>query len=236
VTVANTLKDTLGKGIDVTANTANFLGFLVPAVLRLNELNPNIGSSLDLIELRVVTGGNILGITVEENLVSSKVTLATLPALQVAVNDLVVVHLNPAVTTTNETTTKGDCVAAAPNCYPNAWDVRGGANGMTYNGRVIVVRSANAGALQDGISWYNSNTAPAGQWFAETNALAAALQWVDCGGVACADNTAAIGISVDMYTSGTAATGNSVRRVSNTDTNAKADWLLGASSFGAANP
>ena len=240
VTVANTLKDTLAKGIDVTANTANFLGFLTPAVLRLNELNPNITNGLDLIELRVVTAGSILGITIEENLVNTKVTLATLPALQVAVDDLIVVHLTPPVNpdagvgVINETTTKGDCTDAT--CYPGAWDVRGAANGMTYSGRVIVVRTANAGALQDGISWFRTGSAPAAQWFAETNALGAATQWVDCGGVACVDNTGATGISVDSNGSGATAAGASVRRLSNTDTNAKADWGVGASTFGVANP
>ena len=74
VTVAATLKDTLGKGIDVTANTANFLGYLVPAVVRLNELNGNI-SGHDLVELRVMTAGNTLGITLEEDILAKVTTL-----------------------------------------------------------------------------------------------------------------------------------------------------------------
>ena len=232
VTVAATLKDTLGKGIDVTENTANFLGYLVPAVVRLNELNGNI-SGHDLVELRVMTAGNTLGITLEEDILA-KVTLVTLPALQVAVNDLIVVHLITAADggagVTNETTTKGDC--GDSTCYPNAWDVKG-TTGLTYSDRVVVVRSPNSGAIQDGIAWYRAGAFST--YYSELNALTAASQWVDCGGVACANNAAAQAVSVNN-TTGTTAGGNSVRRISNSDTNAAADWAVGASTFGAANP
>jgi hypothetical protein len=79
---------------------------------------------------------------------------------------------------------------------------------MTFSGRVIVVRGANAGALQDGISWYNSASAPSATWYLATNALAAALQWVNCGGNACADNTGATGISVNSNGCATNANGS----------------------------
>ncbi len=233
VTVANTIKDTQGKALG-NPNTANFLGFLVPAVLRLNELNPNIGSgnaTHDLIELRVVTAGNVNGITIDE----SGTTVATLPNLAVALDDLIVVHIgqgNGNVTT--ETATKADCADAS--CYAGAWDVKGStAAGLTYSGRIITVKSAGSGAIQDGIAWYRSGSNPSSTWYQDVNALATANQWVGCNG-SCADNTAAQTVAVDSNNSGATNLLNSIRRVSNTDTNAKADWALGAQSWGAANP
>jgi hypothetical protein len=231
VTVAATVMDTLTKGIDATAKTANFIGYVVPAVVRLDELNPAIAGGADLIELRVVTAGNLLGITLEENLVNNKVVLATLPNLAVEVDDLVVVHLD-ATGVTDETTSKTGCVGAV--CYPAAWDVKG-TTGLTNNARVIVVRGPNK-ALQDGISYYSSALTASATWYLETNALAAAMQWADCGGAACANNAAAMLISADFKGVGTTAATNSFRRIAATDTNTLADWGVGASSWGSPNP
>ncbi|CAN5429922.1 hypothetical protein BH09MYX1_BH09MYX1_39340 [soil metagenome] len=232
VTVANTVKDTLGKTIGNTGNTANFLGYVVPATVRLNELALAIPNGFDLIELRVVTAGNLNGITIQENFTGSK-TVATLPVLQVAVDDLVVVHLTPAIGVTDETSSKTGCVDAA--CYAGAWDVRGSNNDLTNNARALYVRSPANGAIQDGVSYYSSALTPAVAWYLETNALSAATQWVGCAGNNCANNAAAILVSVNYVGIGTS-TATSLRRVSNTDTNALADWAVGTSSFGVANP
>ena len=235
VTVASTLKDTKGKTIGNTGNTANFLGYVVPAVVRLNELGPNIASSVDLIELRVVTAGNLTGSTIAEDLNNAKTTLTTLPLLQVAIDDLVVVHLNAPVGVTDETNSKTGCADTA--CYAGAWDVKATTtNGLTNNARTVVARSPANGAIQDGIAYYRSAGAtPSVNWFNDVNTLAQATQWVGCSGT-CADNTAAFLVSVDFNGVGTTATGATVRRVSNTDTNAAADWAVGAHSWGAPNP
>ncbi|MEO8800761.1 MAG: hypothetical protein ABI551_22920, partial [Polyangiaceae bacterium] len=56
VTAPVTVKDVLGKPLDPAHTTANFAGFVTPAVLRLNELNPNVSlGKLDLLELIAVT-------------------------------------------------------------------------------------------------------------------------------------------------------------------------------------
>jgi hypothetical protein len=234
VTVTNTLKDLAGKAI-ANPNTANFNGYVVPAVVRLNELGPAIANGIDLIELRVVTAGNLSGITIEEYLNNGKTTLTTLPLLQVAVDDLVVVHFTPPNGVTDETVSKTGCADAA--CYPGAWDVKATTtNDLTNNGRVVLVRSPANGAIQDGIAYYRSNLTPSASYYVDVNALSAANQWVGCNGNACANNAAALPFSVNFNGVGTTATGNTVRRVSNTDTNAAADWAVGAHSWGLANP
>src|SRR5262249_11553362 len=64
------------------------------ASLVINEVNPNIGSSHDLIELLVTTNGYTSGYTVEQG-ISSVIVLATLPTIDAAANDLILVHLSP---------------------------------------------------------------------------------------------------------------------------------------------
>ena len=204
------------------------------AILAINEVNPNITGSLDLIELRVLSGGATLGITVEQD-ITTKVVLATLPAITVATGDFIVVHDNPAAGVTNETTTKATCANAA--CYAGAWDVRGGVTALTYSGRVVVVRAPNA-AIMDGVAFYKKGAVSPATFFTQVTALQTASMWLptDCGGVACSTNVLAEGISADWAACAVTAAGASVARKANADTDKAADWLVGPSSFGATNP
>lgn len=231
VTVAASLQDTLGKGVDANANHATFPSFGSVAHLQLNELNPNIGSSLDLIELYALTAGSVNGITVEQN-ISGPVVLATLPNLTVAAGDLVVVHLGATAATT-ETASKTDC--SDPSCYAGAWDVKGGSSGITYSGRVLVVRAPDT-SIQDGAAFF-TGTPPSG-FYADVMSLQAAGQWLpaDCSGNPCNTNTLAEGISASWTSCGTTPSGASVARKANTDTNFAADWAVGTSTFGSSNP
>lgn len=236
-----TLEDVLSKPVDPAHNSADFVGYVTPATLQFNEMSPNITGSHDLIELTVLTDGNLVGTTIVENLVNSKVLLATLPNLQVVAGDIVVVHLVPTlpdagVLITNETTTKGDCTLAA--CYPNAWDVAdtaNGTNGLTYSARVLALKLPN-GAIEDGMSWHNSNS-PATTFYQETNALIDAGMWTTCGGTYCADSDAAVGISFNMQGVLSTVAGKDAQRITATNTHTPADWELNdaGSSFGAAN-
>jgi hypothetical protein len=231
VTVDASLKDTLGKGVDGAANTAKFTSFNSVAVLQLNEVSPNITGSLDLVELLALSGGRTTGITVVQN-ISSPTVLATLPNITVAPGDLIVVHLG-ATTATSETTTRADC--GDPSCYPGAWDVKGTTTGITYSGRVLVVRAPDT-TIQDGAAFYTS-TPPAG-FAADVMSLQAAGAWLpaDCAGNPCNTNTLAEGVSVSWTGVGSTATGASVSRKANADTNFAADWAVGPSTFGSSNP
>ncbi len=241
VTVANTVEDVLAKGVDAAHNTANFVGYVTPATLQFNEMNPDITGSHDLIELTVLTSGNLVGTTIVENLVNGKALLAALPNLQVTAGDFVVVHLVPTFTDggilmTNETTTQGDCTL--PACYPNAWDVSDTSNsnnGLTFGARVLAIKLPN-GQLEDGISW-RANSAAATTFFQETNTLIDAGLWETCGGTYCTDSDAAAGISFDFQGVASTVTGKDVQRITPTNTHSRADWELNdaGSSFGAAN-
>jgi hypothetical protein len=237
-----TLEDTLSKPIDPTHNSANFVGYVTPATLQLNEMSPNITGSHDLIELTVLTSGNLVGTTLVENFITSPKLLATLPNLQVVAGDIVVVHLNADLAdggvslVTSETTTKGDCILST--CYANAWDVSDvahGQNGLTYSDRVIAIKLPN-GQIEDGISWYNNN-ALATTFNQETNVLIDAGVWTTCGGSYCNDADAAAEISFNMQGVASTVAGKDVQRTTATNSHTAADWEVNdaGSSFGAAN-
>jgi hypothetical protein len=235
VTVASSVTDNQPLGISAAANTASFVGFVQPAELVINEVNPNISVSRDLVELRVVTGGSLLGIKLEQD-INAAVTLATLPAVLVTSGDVVVVHLNPNVSETTEMTSKTDCTSAS--CYSAAWDIAGGTTGITFSNRLLVVRDVT-GRIQDAAAFIVPTSSLA-TFPANLQALQAAAQWLpaDCGGAACTYTTipTAPAVSVDWSACGTTAAGISVRRASLTDTNQSSDWSAGTSSWGGPNP
>lgn len=203
------------------------------AVLKLNEVNPNITGALDLIELRAATAGSTVGITVEQD-ITSKTILATLPAITVAVGDFIVVHLTPPVGVQNETSSKTSCANAA--CYPGAFDVAGSANGITYSGRVLVVRAPSSTIL-DGASFFRSSAVSPAGFSGELMALQTAGHWLpaNCNGNPCNSVTLAEGVSADWNATGTVATGASIARKGNADTDKAADWIVGQNTFGATN-
>lgn len=207
-----------------------------PAVLRLNEVNANQASGTDLVELRVVAGGTMSGATVRMG-VTTPTTLATLPDVVVATNDLIVVHLTPAVGVTTDTTSKTDCTDIA--CYAGAWDVRGGATGITFSNQVLTVNDSG-GAIGDGVAFVNGTSSSLSTYPGELQALQGGGHWqpADCGGSPCTYVTTpdAYAVSADWAGMGSTTTGNSVRRISATDSDAAADWAVGAQSFGSPNP
>ena len=251
VTAAASITDVLSKPLDPAHDSADFFGYLVPAIVRLNELNPMITGSHDLIELQVLADGDLIGMVLQENLVSSKSTLAVLPRLHVVTGDLVIVHLNAdladggAGSVTNETTSKSDCTDL--NCRATAWDVKDTSNppsnnGLTNNAKIIVVERPD-GTIMDAISWFNSSTGvtPSSTFNNETNVLIDAGMWATCGGDYCADRDAALAISVDMKNTSSQTdggiNGRSEQRVTpiGVNTHSMADWAIDAGTFGLDN-
>lgn len=236
VTVANSVTDTLGKGVDPNANTATFTGFRVAAVVRISEVNPNISGSADLVELQVMQAGDLANMTLVMD-VATPTVLATLPALAVMQGDIVVIHLNPAANmVTSETMTKGDCVAAA--CYAGAWDIAGGATGITFSNRTLSIKAAD-GSYQDVVPCFRANSNNAA-FPADLQALQEAGQWLpkDCGGAPCTymSNPTVLQVTVDWTTTGTSAMTNSLARKMGMDSDQNTDWAVGAQSWGKPNP
>lgn len=237
VTVAATLKDTYGDGVDATANSMMFVGFSVPATLLINEVNPNIGSSKDLVELIATAGGSINGFTLVQN-ISGPVMLATLPNVTVATGDLIVVHLGT-TTVTTELTAKTDCTDAA--CYAGAWDVAGSTTGLTYSNRVLRLIKPDA-SIADAVPFLSSLTANSPMTFpTELQGIqtTAGGGWMpmDCGGALCTytSTPTAVSISVDASMAASTAAGVSVQRKAGANTHTNADWTQVTSTFGAPN-
>ena len=235
VTVANSVQDVDGLGVDPAHNSANFTGFTPPLNLRLNEVAPNITSSADLVELRVMAGGSVGGMTLQQDM-SPPTVLATLPAATVATGDLIVIHLNPPVDVTSETTSKTQCVSAG--CYPGAWDMAGGTTGITFSSRVLTIRAADS-AITDGAAFARPDATQPVAFPTNLQALQAASHWLpaDCSGAPCTFVSVPTAIEVSANWTGASSSNGStsIGRTSNGDTDQNSDWAVGSSTFGALN-
>lgn len=236
VTVAGTVQDTLGAGVDPTANSAAFAGFQAPARLRLNEVNPNVTGSRDLLELLVVTAGAMNGITIVQNPSSDgtgATLLATLPNVVVAVGDLIVVHLTPAAGVMTETGAKTNCIDAS--CYAGAWDVRGENVGIAVNNRVLSILGPDGTTIQDAAPFVvPSLSSPPAAFLTTLNYIQSQGAWLpaDSGGVPTTYSTTPGAVTISVDWSGASLT-NTVKRSSALDTDNNTGWTLSASTMGA---
>ncbi len=237
VTLATTLRDTLGTAIDSSARSATFTGFQSPAVLRITEVAPNLDLQRDLLELYVVQGGSISDATILQD----TSTLANLPAVNVATGDIIVVHFNPDIgvidAPASETASKTQYPSATYSSnYDNAWDIHASTQlPITWFNRVLRVKDA-LGNMQDGVPFVRTDRTSDPNFPTELGRLQSEGHWqpTTCGGGACSytTNPSAQSISVNWETVSTDRT-TTVRRVSpTTDTNQASDWSVGASSLG----
>jgi len=246
VTVGSTLKDDLGTGqsVDPAANTATFVGFVTPAQVVINEFNANIGSGCDLIELRVMSGGSMGGFHVQER---DSGSLYTFPAgFMVATDDLLIVHMGGGSGTCNpngelsESSAKNQFPAAThAGNYDTAWDLWSTDAGLTATDNVFTVYDAGGG-IMDAVLAANgtTGTAAAGSE-AQAADVAAANQWEMVGGGIPTggfvdDNFRAWAVQ-GLAATGTDATGDSLQRNTNTDSNDMNGWAQTAQTWGALN-
>lgn len=240
ISVASSLRDEYGAGVDPANAQATFAGFTAPppaAGLVINEVNANLLDGADLVELRAVTAGTTGGAVLQVGVGAATPLLATLPEVTVSIGDLIVVHVSPTGLVT-ETSSVGECADAA--CYAGAWDVAGetaGAQGIAYTTRILALYDA-AGVLMDAVPFTDLASGGIGATFLEElQTLQTGGDWLpsDCGGSAC-DLAGAQAISVDWSGLGDSAAGFSVARTADADSNTSADWgAAAASSFGAPN-
>ncbi|HZH17924.1 MAG TPA: chitobiase/beta-hexosaminidase C-terminal domain-containing protein [Archangium sp.] len=234
VTVASSVKDTLGGSIGATANSATFDGYVKLARLLINEVNPAISGSRDLLELLVVEGGSVNKMTVTVD--GTAAPVATMPNVQVETGDIIVVHFAPAAGDVSETTAKDQI--KAPYNYDTAWDFIGNSSGLSFSHRVIRVRDS-ASITMDAVPFVvASSTSPPGAFPGQLQTLQGEGLWfpADCSGAPCSTNALAVSVSVDYGGAGATATGKSVQRKAGANTHQKSDWVLvTASSFGLPN-
>ncbi|AKJ07454.1 chitobiase/beta-hexosaminidase-like protein [Archangium gephyra] len=242
VVVASSVKDTRATSVEPSGNTATFTGFIVPAVLRISEVAPGITGGKDLVELLVVKGGSVDKFTLVQG---ASLILATFPNVLVSTGDIIVVHLRPATAPidapNHETTSKSEFAQSTYGAnYDSAWDFIGTTTEIGYSQRVLRVRDGT-GATQDGTPFYRSpgTGSVTADFYTQLQALQDEGQWLpsNCGGVPCTDTSTprALEVSADWNSLPTHK-GTTVRRISETDTNTRGDWAVGASSFGVPNP
>ena len=244
VTVASSVTDLLGKPVGAPSS-ATFTAFAPPAVVRINEVNANIASGCDLIELRVVAGGSMTGFKLQERTGGSGELALTFPALIVQTNDFVVVHLNSGSTTCNPngatqetTSTTGQPAAMFAGNFDTAYDIWNVDAGLTATDNVFTLFDATS-AIIDAVFISDDPAATATAAATETAAAAvgAANQWSPALATYI-DAVFRMHAADDLNATGTSASGTSIQRLDNTDDNDKADWTTGAgaaSTWGALN-
>lgn len=210
---------------------------VVPELLLVNEVNANIGTGLDLIELLATGSGDTAGFTIDQDNGTSVTTVATLPSIVVAPGDRILVHLGAAGSPwSTESTGPSQC--SDPACVAGAWDVKGG-SGLAFSQRVLLLRRADDVVI-DAVPFVRPGEAsPPPSFPTAVQDIQAQGFWLpgDCGGVDCTYLTtpSVFDVSVDWTTS-TVRSGNSCRRLPDgVDIDSNADWSLGASSWGAPN-
>ena len=243
VTVATSLKDTNSAPLDGQNNTASFSGFSVAAKVVLNEVNANMTNGCDLLELRVVEGGSIRGFKVFYR--ASEVI--TLPDIVAKKNDYVVVHLDASDTKCYPSVPADETLAkdeqphtAVDSNYDTAFDVYTPKAGFGTTTGVISLRDADDNVI-DALLYVDRTTAPAASTLTAGDAAAAAGQWFAPDGSAPPATYDATTFrehaAGDIRNNGSVASGKTLSRNSNADTNTKNDWTDAEdSTWGANNP
>ncbi len=242
VVVADTVQDIYGSGVDAAANSASFIGYSVPAVVVINELNATITGGCDLIELRVVEGGSMEGFTLMERTGN----LVVFSGLSVATNDIIVVHMNGNNATCNPASATDETVGPAENPnssvstnYDTAYDWYATDNGLTDTDNVFSLWDG-LGALVDAVLVADSTSGNAAGG-SEDEALLVVAEggWTNTDGTVPAggyiDDDFRINAVQDLDATATTSDGTSIQRNGDVDNNHMGDWTMAMPSWGILN-
>jgi hypothetical protein len=248
--VAATVRDIFGAGAD-QGSAPTFQGAAPRARLRINELKANIVPSCDLLELRVTEGGTLSDVRITEQ----GATIHTFSNLQVATNDIIVIHFNRFSTQCNPRGSPSETQSVSQHArvdfganFDTAYDIYVTEVGLgttphtigalDHRGRLLdIVLVAGSPALApDGDSEQDAAlAAEAGEWRTQSGS-------VPPGGFTGDAFTthAAAGLDageVSIVNGWGALDGRpSVQRSSNADSNHNGDWTTAPHSFGLLNP
>ncbi|WP_338865428.1 chitobiase/beta-hexosaminidase C-terminal domain-containing protein [Myxococcus stipitatus] len=244
VTVSDSLKDRLGARVQAPFNTFRFRGHATPARLRISEVDPSRAFGVEgRVELEVIQAGPMTNITLSAGAIAEP--LATLPDVDVAVGDIVVVHLSDfrlggSMLPFSETASKGQLPSRTyPLAHDAAWDVRGTTSFRLPQGdRVLRLRDP-FGTLQDGLALIHPSYRVS-SFVGELNSLQDEQGWKPalCGGARCSYATSPTvdDISVNMrplFDSGGAS--QSLCRIRVEDSDGMVDWGVRNKSVGLPN-
>jgi len=242
ITVANTVTDSAGTGVDGSANSAMFKGFANPASIVINEVNANISAGCDLVEVRALSTGSVGAF----QLWTRDQATFTFPEMTLNAGDFVVIHLGSATNCNltgaiDETSSKTSSPNSThPANFDSAFDLYSNTGGLTATSNVLTLVSP-AGVIVDAVLLHNDDNNVAGASEARAADVAAAGQWtttagtVPAGGFVDADFVAH-GVP-GLQSTGTDASGTSIQRIDGSDDDDKSDWSAApaASTWGALN-
>jgi hypothetical protein len=213
----------------------------------INEFDANITSPLncDLIELRVVSGGSMDGISLWER----NTQLVFFDGLTVSTGDIIVVHVdstdpacNPTAATSETTSTTQFASSAHPLNYDTAYDWYSIDTGLTNTDNVFTLYGSQ-GQIMDAVLTADDPTGTAAAASEDqAAAVAAAGEWQMVGGGVPAagfvDDEFCAHAVLDLNATGPNASGTSIQRNTNVDSNDKNGWTTGTgapSSWGLPN-
>jgi len=214
-----------------------------PAYLVINEVNANISGGCDLVELRVLTAGSLGGVVLKER--SS--TVATLPAVDVDNDEIIVVHFdggdancNPMAALAETTSVSEFDALTYGTTYDSAWDVFVDDSGLTATDNVLTLYGPG-GDIFDAV--FLTDADDGGDAASGTESAAATVadagEWTDPDGtvpdggyVDSAFNASAV---EGLKDTGDSATGETLQRFDNWDTDTNEDWTLWIHSWGFLN-
>ncbi|ACY18420.1 hypothetical protein Hoch_5945 [Haliangium ochraceum DSM 14365] len=248
LTVDTAITDFFGRNLDngrnrVTVNTGN-----TPALLHINEVKANIAPGCDLVELRVVQGGQMEGIVLRDR----TTPVLTFTDWVVETNDIIVVHFDRLTSYCkrdgdgNET----DSVTQYPRSDTNfdtAYDWYTDDLNISQSDTTLLVVDADGDIIDAALMSGTTATNP----FEESEIAAAqaaeAGEWQDPDGEvpgggfrgAAFHANAASGLELDPINViggfGPLENARSVQRVGNADTNNKTDFSAAVQTFGLLN-
>jgi hypothetical protein len=259
VTVGTTLND-LRQQLDPAHTTTTFAGFTPPATLIINEYNPNIGGSQDLVELLATNGGSVAGFTLYMDFTAAnRRHLADLPTnLVVTTGDFLLIHLDPPASPSPAPTTEFNIGNPSPSpqaqctfstCSNLAWDVAANDNlGLSYRSRRLITLVGPDGNVMDAVAYTGESGGSAGNGAELQAAIDGGFWSTACNASPCADNTNTTGglqssgfdtSAFDLVPSpspiGTTVAGVSAQRKTSILHSGKTDWQRKASTWGKAN-
>lgn len=237
VTAPGSLQDVRGTGLDIASSTAAFVGY-TGALLAITEVDPSVPGGLDLIELVALRGGDVSGFEVRAR--TGSLYLVRFPqGLVVETDDIIVVHLSPPAEYVSETTSKSQFPRGelAPTNHDDAWDLRGGPNGLSASASRVLTVVNQEGALLDAAAFTHPTDGASSTYVAHLQVVQEAGLWLpdNCGGVACDALSTPGAMEVGASWSGVGG-GQSISRAwPPLVPGSKEDWSVVPSSFGAPN-
>jgi hypothetical protein len=244
VSVASSLLDELGSPI-AAPNAAQFNGAITWATVQISEVNANLADGCDLVELTVLHGGSMEGISLRDRLY----TLIVFPHFFVGTGDRLVVHLKADSSTCNpdgaSSETAGTSEQSAAEYAGNldgAWDwhVVSPSGDLYEVDNVLVLRDRDI-EVSDGIllaDGLGSVTTPQSE--SASNLLYYAGAWLQPDGTlppaGFFEEIFRDSAVLDLDATGTSRDGTSIQRLGTSDSDRKTDWTMATSSWGTANP